>query len=197
MEALHHPHASGFSLYDCITNYLSIQEMNCLSTFLCFPLSPKKNQLIDSLRKYPGTGYSFSDNRASARSPVKGTGAIRYFHRELSRNYKPESGAFINLFTSITANRKLLSNSLGISIPDNWDGINWMGKICNQLLSIPYLNKTLLEMGGNTDLIEEWKDIILSGRKRDQLQAELGKSMHLKFWEKMHLPSNKNGKLSN
>ena len=30
-------------------------------------------------------------------------------------------------------------------------------------------------MGGNTDLIEEWKDIILSGRKRDQLQAELGK----------------------
>ena len=23
------------------------------------------------------------------------------------------------------------------------------------------------------------------------------KSMHLKFWEKMHLPSNKNGKLSN
>ena len=50
-----------------------------------------------------------------------------------------------------------------------------MGKKCNQLLSIPYLNKTLLEMGGNTDLIEEWKDIILSGRKRDQLQAELGK----------------------
>lgn len=30
-------------------------------------------------------------------------------------------------------------------------------------------------MGGNTDLIEEWKDIILSGRKRDHLQAELGK----------------------
>ena len=30
-------------------------------------------------------------------------------------------------------------------------------------------------MGGNTDLIEEWKDIVLSGRKRDQLQAELGK----------------------
>ena len=32
-------------------------------------------------------------------------------------------------------------------------------------------------MGGNTDLIEEWKDIILSGRKRDQLQAELGKRL--------------------
>ena len=52
-------------------------------------------------------------------------------------------------------------------------------------------------MGGNTDLIEEWKDIILSGRKRDSYKLNWVKSMHLKFWEKMHLPSNKNGKLSN
>ena len=30
-------------------------------------------------------------------------------------------------------------------------------------------------MGGNTNLIEEWKDVVLSGRKRNQLQTELGK----------------------
>ena len=58
-----------------------------------------------------------------------------------------------------------------------------MGKISNQLLSIPYLNKTLLEIGGNTDLIEEWKDVVLFGRKRDQLQAELGKEYALQILE--------------
>ena len=46
MEALHHPHASGFSLYDCITNYLSIQGDELSIDFSLFP-SITKNQLID------------------------------------------------------------------------------------------------------------------------------------------------------
>ena len=46
MEALHHPHASGFSLYDCITNYLSIQGDELSIDFSLFP-SITKNQLTD------------------------------------------------------------------------------------------------------------------------------------------------------
>lgn len=71
-----------------------------------------------------------------------------------------------------------------------------MGKISNQLLSIPYLNKTLLEIGGNTDLIEEWKDVVLFGRKRDQLQAELGKEYALQILEENAFTFSKNGKIS-
>ena len=59
-----------------------------------------------------------------------------------------------------------------------------MGKICNQLLSIPYLNKTLLEMSGNTDLIEEWRDVVLSVVNEISYKLNWVKSMHLKFWEK-------------
>ena len=173
MEALHHPHASGFSLYDCITNYLSIQGDELSIDFSLFP-SITKNQLIDFCENIQELDTVFQITGHPQDHPLKG---LEPYDTSIESSQKLQAGIrrFINLFTSITANRKLLSNSLGISIPDNWDGINWMGKICNQLLSIPYLNKTLLEMGGNTDLIEEWKDIILSGRKRDQLQAELGK----------------------
>lgn len=173
MEALHHPHASGFSLYDCITNYLSIQGDELSIDFSLFP-SITQNQLTDFCEKIQELDTVFQITGHPQDHPLKG---LEPYDTFIESSQKLQAGIrrFINLFTSITTNRKLLSNSLGISIPDNWDGINWMGKICNQLLSIPYLNKTLLEMGGNTDLIEEWKDIILSGRKRDQLQAELGK----------------------
>ena len=173
MEALHHPHASGFSLYDCITNYLSIQGDELSIDFSLFP-SITKNQLIDFCENIQELDTVFQITGHPQDHPLKG---LEPYDTSIESSQKLQAGIrrFINLFTSITANRKLLSNSLGISIPDNWDGINWIGKICTQLLSIPYLNKTLLEMGGNTNLIEEWKDIILSGRKRDQLQAELGK----------------------
>ncbi len=195
MEALHHPHASGFSLYDCITNYLSIQGDELSIDFSLFPSITKKST-DRLLRKYPGTGYSFQITGHPQDHPLKG---LEPYDTSIESSQKLQAGIrrFINLFTSITANRKLLSNSLGISIPDNWDGINWMGKICNQLLSIPYLNKTLLEMSGNTDLIEEWRDVVLSVVNEISYKLNWVKSMHLKFWEKMHLPSNKNGKLSN
>ena len=173
MEALHHPHASGFSLYDCITNYLSIQGDELSIDFSLFP-SITKNQLTDFCENIQELDTVFQITGHPQDHPLKG---LEPYDTSIESSQKLQTGIrrFINLFTSITANRKLLSNSLGISIPDNWDGINWMGKICNQLLSIPYLNKTLLEMGGNTNLIEEWKDVVLSGRKRNQLQTELGK----------------------
>ncbi len=173
MEALHNPHASGFSLYDCITNYLSIQGDELSIDFSLLP-SITKNQLTDFCEKIQELDTVFQITGHPQDHPLKG---LEPYDTSIESSQKLQAGirSIINLFSSITANRKLLSNSLGISIPDNWNGISWMGKICNQLLSIPYLNKTLLEMGGNTDLIEEWKDIILSGRKRDHLQAELGK----------------------
>ena len=181
MEALHHSHASGFSLYDCITHYLSIQGDELSIDFSLLP-AITKNQLTDFCEKIQELDTVFQITGHPQDHPLKG---LEPYDTSIESSQKLQAGIrrFINLFTSITANRKLLSNSLGISIPDNWDGINWMGKISNQLLSIPYLNKTLLEIGGNTDLIEEWKDVVLFGRKRDQLQAELGKEYALQILE--------------
>ena len=79
--------------------------------------------------------------------------------------------------------KKHLTDSLAISIPDTWEGISWINRICDLLASLPYLNKTLLETGGNDTLIEEWKEIVRSGRERDRIRTELGKEYAPQLFE--------------
>ena len=45
----------------------------------------------------------------------------------------------------------------------------------SRLVAIPYLNKSLLELGGKEELIGEWQEIISSGQERDRILAELSK----------------------
>lgn len=173
MEALHHPHASGFSLYDCITNYLSIQGDE-LSIDFSLLNGITKDKLTAFCEKIQELDTVFLITGHPQEHPLKG---LELYNTSLENCQKLQDGFrhLIDLFNLITANRKSLSNNLGISIPDSWEGINWMSKISDLLLSIPYLNKSLLEISGNANLIEEWKDIILSGRERDRMQTELGK----------------------
>ncbi|EKU89143.1 DUF3320 domain-containing protein [Bacteroides oleiciplenus] len=174
MEALHHPHASGFSLYDCITNYLSIQGDE-LSIDFSLLNGITKDKLTAFCEKIQELDTVFLITGHPQEHPLKG---LEPYNTSLENCQKLQNGFrhLIDLFNLITANRKSLSNNLGISIPDSWEGINWMSKISDLLLSIPYLNKSLLEISGNANLIEEWKDIILSGRERDRMQTELGKN---------------------
>lgn len=174
MEALHHPHASGFSLYDCITNYLSIQGDE-LSIDFSLLNGITKDKLTAFCEKIQELDTVFLITGHPQEHPLKG---LELYNTSLENCQKLQDGFrhLIDLFNLITANRKSLSNNLGISIPDSWEGINWMSKISDLLLSIPYLNKSLLEISGNANLIEEWKDIILSGRERDRMQTELGKN---------------------
>ncbi|WP_294607171.1 DUF3320 domain-containing protein [uncultured Bacteroides sp.] len=173
MEALHHPHISGFSLYDCITNYLSIQGDELPIDFSLLD-GITKEKLTALCEKIQELDTVFQITGHPQEHPLKG---LEPHNTSLENCQKLQDGFrhLIDLFNLITTNRKSLSSNLGISIPDNWEGINWMGKISDLLLSVPYLNKSLLEIGGNTNLIEEWKDIVLSGRERDASQAELSK----------------------
>ncbi|WP_276806896.1 DUF3320 domain-containing protein [Bacteroides stercorirosoris] len=173
MEALHHPHASGFSLYDCITNYLSIQgdelsiDFSSLNTITKDKLTALSEKIQELDTVFLITGHP-------QEHPLKGLEPYNTSIESCQR-MQEELRHLIDLFTLITASRKVLSSNLGIAIPDSWTGINWMSKISDLLLSIPYLNKSLLEIGGNANLIEEWKDIILAGSERDRIQTELYK----------------------
>lgn len=173
MEALHHPHTSGFSLYDCITNYLSIQGDEL---FIDFSLLDgiTKDKLASLCEKIQELDTVFQITGHPQEHPLKG---LEPYNTSLENCQKLQDGFkhLIDLFNLITANRKSLSENLGIPIADSWEGINWMSKISDLLLSIPYLSKTLLEVGGNLTLIEEWKNIVLSGRERDISRAELSK----------------------
>lgn len=173
MEALHHPHASGFSLYDCITSYLSIQGDELPIDFALLD-SITKDKLAALCEKIQELDTVFLITGHPQEHPLRG---LEPYKTSLESYQKLQDGIrrLIDLFTLVTANRKFLSENLELSIPDSWKGINWMRKVSDLLLTIPYLNKPLLEIGGNADLIEEWKEIVLSGLERDRLQTELGK----------------------
>ena len=80
MEALHQPHASGLSLYDCITNYLSIQgDELSFDLSLLDNITKDKNQA--PLREDTRTGYGLPDHRTSARASAKGIGTVQCLSR--------------------------------------------------------------------------------------------------------------------
>ena len=173
MEALHHPHASGFSLYDCITNYLSIQGDELSINFSSLN-TITKDKLTALCEKIQELDTVFLITGHPQEHPLKGLEPYNTSIESCQR-IQEELRHLIDLFTLITVSGKIISSNLGIAIPDSWTGINWMSKISDLLLSIPYLNKSLLEIGGNANLIEEWKDIILAGSERDRIQTELYK----------------------
>lgn len=181
MEALHHPHTSGFSLYDCITNYLSIQGDELSIDFSSLD-SITKEKLTALYEKIQELDTVFFITGHPQEHPLRGL-EPHNTSIESCQRIQDGLGHLIDLSISITAYRKSLSDNLGISIPDTWEGINWISKIGELFLSMPYLNRALLEIGGNTNLIEEWKDIISSGRERDRIQTELSKDYALQILE--------------
>ena len=89
MEALHHPHASGFSLYDCITNYLSIQGDELSIDFSLFP-SITKNQLTDFCENIQELDTVFQITGHPQDHPLKELEPYKAL-----KNYKPASGALL------------------------------------------------------------------------------------------------------
>lgn len=173
MEALHHPHSSGLSLYDCITNYLSIQgdELSFDASLLD---SITKEKLQTFYEKIQELDTVFLITGHPQEHPLKGIEPYNASNENCQR-MKEGLEHIIQLFAQVKLHRKALSDCMGISIPDNWDGVNWMNKIGSLLASLPYMGKTLLETGGDSTLVEDWKDIVRSGCERDRIQTELGK----------------------
>ena len=90
MEAVHHPHASGFSLYNCTTNYLSIQGDELSIDFSLFP-SITKNQLTDFCEKIQELDTVFQIIGHPQDHPLKGLEPYDTFI-EATPNIQEESG---------------------------------------------------------------------------------------------------------
>ena len=78
-----------------------------------------------------------------------------------------------NVFKQIMEDRRLFERDLSLAVPDTFEGLVWMKEMCDILLKLPVLNKTIIEIAGNKELTQEWKEHIASGRKRDEIKSEL------------------------
>lgn len=173
MEALHNPHAYGYSLFDCITNYLSIQgdELVIDSTLLD---SITKDELTVLTEKIKELDTIFQIIGQPETHPLKG---LEPYDISLESNQKLENSIsrLMDLLPIISTGRTFFSDNWDFVIPDSWEGIKLMAQMSSRLVAIPYLNKGLLELGGKEELIGEWQEITNSGQERDRILAELSK----------------------
>lgn len=170
MEALHQPHISGYSLYDCITNYLSIPGDELLIDNSLIPAN--KNQLTALAERIKELDTVFLITGHPKDHPLKG---LEPFDPSQENNQKLYHGIkrFNDLIPQLAKDGDVFSSSLGLSVPDNLTGIEWMAQMSSLLTSIPYLNNSLLRVSGNTELMEEWRTIVWSGQERDKLRADI------------------------
>lgn len=170
MEALHQPHIAGYSLYDCITNYLSISgdELPIDSSLI----SINKDKLASLAEKVKELDTVFLIAGHPKDHPLKG---LEPNDPSLENNQALYSKIkYLNdLVTLLAKDIDTFSGSWGLTVPDNLTGIQWMAQMSNLLIAIPYFDRSLLGISGNNELLEEWKTIVLSGRERDKLRADI------------------------
>lgn len=174
MEALHQLHESGFSLYDCIANYLSVNGEEVYVP----------TELIDSMTK--DKLNKFREEIMDLDTVMKVIGhpqdhPLRYLK---PRDITPDSADKINnlleeykkLFIQILPYKQFFLDRFAVAVPDTSDGFIWMKKMSEVVARLPLLNKSVLDICGNPELLDEWKDVVANGAKRDEIRNNLSKS---------------------
>jgi hypothetical protein len=172
MEALHRQHPSGYSLYDCITNYLFIDgDEITVDDEVVNGIDKDKLSKMREMITNLDTVFEISGHpKGNALSGLY----LKYSSKESLTEVSDCLMLLLTLMKEMSRAKTFFADKLGIKIsPDNMDGYCWMGKMCQMLLSLKELNKTLLSTAGNNDLTDECKHTIDCGKLRDSLKATL------------------------
>ena len=169
MEALHRPHDSGLSLYDCITNFLSVsgEEIQI------------DEEVVASLDK--DRLYKIRELVTDLDTVMKITG---HPQEHPLRHFKPKTldateqirgllDRYKRIFLQIIQQKPFFANELALGLPDSADGLERMRKLSELLTHIPVLNKSILDLSANVELLEEWKDAALNGKRKDEIKDRL------------------------
>lgn len=171
MEVLHSPQTYGYSLYECITNYLSIPGDELLLG-QSLPDFLNKEKLDKIREELISLDIVFQITGHPQDHPLKGL-MPKDVSSESTRKLQQSLTDYRNVFEQIMEDRRLFERGLSLAVPDTFEGLVWMKEMCDILLKLPVLNKTIIEIAGNKELTQEWKEHIASGRKRDEIESEL------------------------
>jgi DNA polymerase III delta prime subunit len=177
MEALHQPHRSGYSLYECITNYLSItgdelqvepQMINALT----------KEQLVQVQEKLIEIDTVLQITGHPQEHPLRGLIQKTSSH-ESAHALQIAFTRYQQLFLQIMKSKEFFSEQLSLPIPDTTVGMAWMMTMASLLPKLPVLNKQIMEIVGNEALLTEYMTVIVSGKERDDIRTELSRDFSL------------------
>ena len=174
MESLHQSQESGFSLYDCIANYLSVNGEDV-------QIPP---ELIDSMTK--DKLDKLREELTDLDTVMKVTGhpqehPLRYLK---PRDVTPDSADKIKglleeykkLFIDILQHKQFFADHFSVAVPDTSNGLAWMNRMSDSLVKLPLLNKSILDICANPELLDEWKQVAACGMKKKTIKSSLSKS---------------------
>ena len=169
MEALHRPHSSGLSLYDCITNYLSVtgDEIQVSEDVVANMNKDRLTKIretitdLDTVMKITGHPQEHPLRHLKPKT-LDATDTIK---EKLDR-YK-------RIFIQLIQQKPFFTNQLALGLPDTADGLNRMRVLSDLLAHIPVLNKAVLDLSANNELLEEWKDAVQNGKRKDEIKERL------------------------
>lgn len=172
MESLHQPHASGFSLYECITNFLYIEGdeiivgdgvLDSIDKERLFKI---RESLIELDTVFQISGHPFGNSLNSL--------YLKNSSKESLNTVRNSLEHILALMAEVSKAKNFFAEKIGIKVPfDNLKGYCWMKKVCEVLLSIKELNKTLFNIVANNDLVEELKHTVECGKNRDGIKIVL------------------------
>jgi Superfamily I DNA and RNA helicases and helicase subunits len=171
IEALHKRHPSGYSLYECITNYLNIEgdEITVENSIIENINRDTLNQFIDSINSLD---VVFKITGHPQEHELRGL-----YPKDISLNsieaLKVALSNLQNTINEINDQRRFFFEKLAINISDDFDGYRLMKSFSEILLRLKVLNGDLLHIAGNSDLMQVWKNIIDCGKERDSIKYEL------------------------
>lgn len=174
VDALHKKHAFGFSMYDAISRYLSIDCKNelLIPNDLIIELSESKlsewKELVEELVSYsnafehpyqhPLTGIKISTYSSQLREDV--TVLLKNLI-ELLRKIQEQNPIISKLFFG------------DIEAAQNKRNTETLTKLIGKLINIPELTPPLLTLPMITEALDEYKEVSANGKRRDQLKHEI------------------------
>jgi DNA polymerase III delta prime subunit len=171
METLHRSQSSGFSLYECIANYLSVSgdEIRLTEALLGEldkeKLAQVKEKIVDLDTVFHIIGHP-------QEHPLRGL-LLKEMSHSSEVKLQTTLTRYLQLFLQMMNGKDFFSRYLALSVPNTFDGITWLAKATGILSKLPILNKRILDVVKDENLTEAYRSLIASGQERDRLKNDL------------------------
>lgn len=169
MDALHRQQDCGLSLYNCITEYLSVSEEE-LSANL--PIGSINAQYIaqctdqaDKLKAVVGLVGQPARHPLAGLEPIDNSQQTFDALKQLLVNFRTAHEAYRQALTDVNQNTPFKMSSA--------NDIQWLGRLAKELEQLPVLNRTLLDVADDQSLLATLDDAVVKGSRCHGLRSEL------------------------
>jgi DNA polymerase III delta prime subunit len=168
MERLHVSRASGLSLYDIITRYLSIDSDDALAPAEGYMEGLNAQRLSDDEQLVRQLDVVFAVTGHPANHPLNGLNTTDVSAAAKQRvldsliKIQPELSAVKRSMEAIEA-------ECHVEVPHTLSGTVWTWQFVNAVRQIPVLNAALLDIAANATAEGQWRQVVATGMRRDEL----------------------------